>query len=229
MQNYTGTHFFSAVEAPALLMIVLACATPVRMRAQSRRREDQAAPALPFTLSESLGPAIPVGKTGTMTTPGAALVVGVAGAKPSRLAYSFNTNLIFSGVPKSILQQAGQPNGEEDYLSFNFDPVFTFVKNRRWGAYVTGGGGISFKRVVFLRPSPVCTYDYGCYAFAGSESSWQPSLDVGAGVTWRIHPKGKAELFEDTRYLDMFTPQGQFPGFNSAGTRFSTFNLGLRF
>ncbi len=181
-----------------------------------------------FIFGESVGASLVTGNTSQTTTTGMSLIVSAGPRVSHRWAYPVDLILSFDGIPQPILQQEGQPNGGIDLLAFALDPEFFLANSSRWEAYATGGGGISFKRVVFMRPCSVCTNSYGNYATVASESSWQPAVDAGVGGTYRIHPDGIFQLFQEARYLYMFTPRGQFPGFNTAGTGLVLLTFGFR-
>ncbi len=181
-----------------------------------------------FILGESVGASLVTGNTSQTTTTGMSLIFSAGPRVSHRWAYPVDLILSFDGTPQPILQQEGQPNGGIDLLAFALDPEFFLANGSRWEAYTTGGGGISFKRVVFMRPCSVCTNSYGNYATVASESSWQPAVDAGVGGAYRIHPDGIFQIFQEARYLYMFTPKGQFPGFNTAGTGLVLLTFGFR-
>jgi len=119
-------------------------------------------------------------------------------------------------------------NGDENFFVFSLSPTYAIFRTARWSMYSSGGVGASWTQVRFFQPKNTCTEDYGCYAQVASQTSGQPALNAGAGVTYRFHRNGGFELFVEARYLEMFTPQRTFPGFNSAGTALFLPQIGLR-
>lgn len=213
---------FSASKHRTLLALLLTAWTFSSLVAQSSSRFRS------FMFTESAGASMAIGNTANMTTTGGDLIVGIGYRRSPRLTYMADSIISFNGVPQAVVQQAQQPSGQEDLLAFAFDPVFNLLYGDRWSIYATGGAGLSFKRVVFLRPSGSCSDAYGCNTPTESESSLQPAIDGGAGAAFRLHPGGIFELFQDTRYVEMWTPRGQFPGFNTAGTGLVLLTFGFR-
>ncbi len=221
-------HSLKLASLSLLLMLALSFASAQSSTlVQPEVAKDQS-PLQQFILGESVGVSLVTGNTSQTTTTGMNLIVGAGPRVSHRWAYPVDFILSFNGIPQPILQQDGQPNGGIDLLVFAIDPEFFLADGSRWGAYTTGGGGISFKRVVFMHPCSMCSNSYGSYATVASESSWQPAVDAGIGGTYRIHPDGIFQLFQETRYLYMFTPKGQFPGFNAAGTGLVLLTFGFR-
>ena len=227
MPTLRETPFHSVLKKPAMLVVILIVGVASVLCAQSTGAEKQS-PIHHLTFSESAGGSLVTGNSSKMTTTGGSLIVGIGDRRNRRWAYSFDTLLSFNGVPQAVLRQERQPNGQEDLLAFALDPVLKLADGTRWGAYATGGAGLSFKRVVFLRPSSTCSDAYGCNSATASESSLQPAVDGGFGVTYRVHRDGKFQLFPEVRYLEMSTPKGQFPGFNTAGTSLVLLTFGFR-
>jgi hypothetical protein len=181
-----------------------------------------------FHIGMAGGAALALGNTPRTMDTGGALTVGPSFDRGGRWWYPIDVYIVFSNVPGSVLQGTGIANGSVDFLGFAFDPSFTVVQGRRWGAYVSGGGGLSWKQVQLWATGDSCQDDYYCNPTA-SESSFQGLLDGGAGVTYRIGRTGRNSIFAETRLIEMFSPAGQFPGFNAAGTRLLLPQMGWRF
>ncbi|HET9086364.1 MAG TPA: hypothetical protein VFN53_02460 [Acidobacteriaceae bacterium] len=216
----------SASKSLAILLVFVSVASLPAQSANANDQHDSWIHNITYDLGA--GGTLALGSTSRDLNAGFNFVTG--------LGYRVNPGLILPldllvsghGLPASILQQEHQPNGTTSLFIIAFDPSYTFSQQNHWGGYLTGGGGISIKQVVFTHPSPVDSYSYGYNAEAASESSVQPAVDFGAGVTYRIHPDSNFQLFQEARYLDMFTPKGQFPGFNQAGTNLFLLTFGLR-
>jgi hypothetical protein len=160
------------------------------------------------------------------------VAVPAAFAQHSRGRWSFPLNATFSisWLPGPLLDQVQQPNGMNNLFALTLDPAFDVVRRPRWGVYATAGGGLSTKDVVLLAPDPTCNgNDYiGCYNSTASESSIQPAVDAGIGFSFRARPYSRIEFYQETRYMDMFTPSGEFVGFGTAGTGFLEATFGIR-
>ncbi len=174
-----------------------------------------------------------------------------------RLSVLLEGAFSMDGLPQAVLQRAtsgaGNPDGDGDgdgcgssdidgdggcgggivpqgsggqytFWSLAVNPLFYYLRRGRWGGYIIGGGGLSWKQVSFTQNGCSQTgYGYGCGPqVIASESSDQPMVDVGTGVSWTI-------LFLEARYVKMFTPTGQYPGFGVANTEFVPITLGARF
>ncbi|HUY95045.1 MAG TPA: hypothetical protein VMU71_07085 [Terracidiphilus sp.] len=179
--------------------------------------------------SMSGGAALALGKTPVTMNTGAAMVFGPSFGGRGRWSLPLNVYLVVSYPPAPILAQANDDSGMLTLLGFAADPMFTFLGRGRWGAYASAGGGISVKEVRFWHGSSGCdTYD-GCFPPTAQESSWQPMMDASAGVTWLLRPGIPGQLYAELRLVDMFTPSGLFPGFDTAGTRLLLPQMGFRF
>lgn len=181
-----------------------------------------------ITYDLGAGGTLALGSTSKDLNAGFNFITGLGYRIHPRLILPLDLLLSGDGLPAAILQQEHQPNGRTSLFTIAFDPSYTFLQTNHWGGYLTGGGGISIKQVVFTHPSTVDSYSYGYNAEAASESSVQPAVDFGAGVTYRIHSDSNFQFFQEARYLDMFTPKGQFPGFNQAGTSVLLLTFGFR-
>lgn len=219
----------NASSASKSLTILLVVVSVVGLRAQTTNwnyQDDSWIHNVTYDLGA--GGTLALGSTSRDLNPGFNFVTGLGYRVHPRLILPLDLLLSGHGLAASILQQEQQPNGRTSLFVIAFDPSYTFLQQNHWGGYLTGGGGISVKEVVFTHPSTVYSYSYGYNAEAASESSVQPAVDFGAGVTYRIHPDSNFQFFQETRYLDMFTPKDQFPGFNQAGTSLLLLTFGFR-
>ena len=171
------------------------------------------------TAEMGFGGVAAAGSTSNTVHPGFGFIMGIGYRWNERLSALLEWSLNADGMPRSILQQAGQSVGDYWFNSIAVDPLFNYIQHGKWAGYVIGGGGISFKDVIFTR------YTY----VASSESSSQPMFDVGTGVTFHFHEGYRGGVFLETRYVKMFTPTGQYPGFGTANTELVPVTMGLRF
>ena len=174
------------------------------------------------------GGTLVLGNTSKDLNPGFNFITGLGYRVHPRLVIPLDLLLSSGGLPTSILRREQQPNGRTGLFTVALDPSYIFLHANHWDGYLTGGGGISIKQVVFTHPSTVDSYSYGYNAEAASESSVQPAVDIGVGVSYRMHPDSTIQFFQEARYLNIFTPKGQFPGFNQAGTSLLLLTLGFR-
>ncbi len=212
----------------SVLLLTLFITAPAIVIAQSRA-EPAGTPAHRLYLVDGEGGSVVSGRARNMTGGGGVFVSGVGFYGRSRLSYPIDFLISFNNVPNAVLQQANQTKGNEDFLVFGVDPTFAFYRGGHWGAYASGGAGLSWKNVRFLVPEYDSEYGYGYYGTAASEWSFQPALDGGAGLTFSFHRNSSMQLFLEARYLELFTPQRQSPGFTSAGTGLILPSIGLRF
>ncbi len=223
MQNSSETLLHSALRKTALLLLLgVACSLDAQAANLNRNHWIHN-----VTFSIGAGGTLPTGNTAKIMNPGFNFIESLGYRLNSRWSLPLDFIVSSNGLANFILQQEQQPNGSTVLFTIALNPRYDFWRGKQWGSYITGGGGISIKQVVFTHPSPVYTYGYGYNAEAASKSSVQPAADLGMGITYRFHPDGRFQLFQEARYLDLFTPSGGFPGFNRAGTHAVLLTLGF--
>lgn len=173
------------------------------------------------------GATVVSGSTAKMTGQGGNIIIDVARGPARGWSFPLDFAVSYNGIPKDLLQQEHVPNGTTNFLAFGLNAHYGVIDGSRWGVYASGGAGLSWKDVVYLVPSNSCTDAYGCYTPATAASTWQPGLNGALGFTWRFHRNGHIRLVQETRYYHLFTPQGPFPGFNSAGTNLLMISGGI--
>ena len=125
--------------------------------------------------------------------------------------YSFNR----SSIPSATLTNVGEPDGNVHLWSLGLAPIFYVKTTGHLGAYVTGGGGFYRKLTTFTQPVYVgdyCDYFYGCYpqyqnVTLSHFSSNQGGANLGAGVTYKLSPDGKAKFYGEVRYVWVDSPK----------------------
>lgn len=218
----------TALQQRLALLFALALLTTTALHAEAPR--DTSTRWIDhLTVEIGAGGTAAVGSTSNTVHSGFNIIEGIGYRRNERFSVLLEGSVSVDGLPRSILQQEGQPNGSYTFGSFAVDPLFNYIERGRWAGYVVGGGGFSIKQVAFTHPSPIDSYSYGYRVVAASESSNQPMFNVGTGATLRFHEDGRWRLFLETRYVKMFTPTGQFPGFGSANTELVPITLGARF
>ncbi len=210
-----------------VLALLLVCATMTRgQEARSSKERGRGY----WIYSCALGSSLPSGDTSTTTNKGLVFNNEFGWHGAGRWLYPLNIMLSLSNLPDAVLRTTSEPKGQTSLMAFTFDPAFELIRGQHWGMYVTGGGGFSYKEVSLLQYDPSC--DSGdpdpCYSVASSASSNQPALDAGLGFTLGGRPGSIVQLFQETRFEDMFTPTGQFAGFGTAGERVVVLTFGAR-
>jgi hypothetical protein len=208
----------------SLLGLVLCLGSPARGQSPEPSNPQ---PHIPIHFSQSYGATFPQGQTSKIAGKDFGVISGLLFTGKGRWYFPIDIYTLLSNLPASVLDQANIQNGVTGLIGITDDPMFTLAQGAHWAAYATGGGGISLKEVQITGQGSPCGAGQ-CIAH-GSESSWQPMLDGGAGVIYRIYPGRPFQIFAETRFIDLFTPSGQFPGFNTAGTRLLVPQLGYRF
>jgi hypothetical protein len=162
------------------------------------------------------GPTIVTGNARQMTKSGLMMLLTFGFESQRRWSVPVDFGFDFSNLPTAVREEGGEPNAESMFMLVGVDPKFALASSAHWTAYVTGGGGLSWKQVAFLQPSSSCDNAYGCYTPTSEDSSFQPAVDGGGQIAYGA--RGRAEFYAGARYVEMFTPIQQFPGFQSAGT-----------
>lgn len=207
------------------MMVLLGCG----LMAHGQRADSAGSNAFSrLMLSYGTGAAIVNGAARESTQGGAQIMIGVGVKSRPWLGYLFDYGLLFQGLPKAVAQQGQVPSGQTDFQTFTLDPILKLGAGRRWGVYATGGGGMSWKRVTLLQTGGYCSDAYGCNTPVSSASTWQPAVDGGGGVTYRVQKGRPLKLMLESRYIKMFTPQGPYPGFAVAGTGEVMLSVGAR-
>ena len=154
------------------------------------------------------------------------MLVGFGSQPRHRLSWSANLIASIDTLPQAILNQGHEPNGSAILFALDADPQYFLHLTPRFNAWITGGGGLSARYVEFDDPSISCG-DGTCVI--SSNATWQPAVDGGIGFAWRLHDGSPLELVQEDRITHLFTPQNNFPGFNTAGTTVISVDLGVRF
>jgi hypothetical protein len=196
------------------VVVLLAMAAPL-LEAQTRSGNSDNE-GRHFVAGADGGPTIVTGNARQMTKSGLLLLLTFGFESQRRLSVPVDFGFDFSNLPTAVRNEGGEPNAQSIFMLFGVDPKFAVARSAHWATYVTGGGGISWKQVAFLKPGSSCDNAYGCYTATAEDSSFQPALDGGGQVAYRVG--GRAEFYAGARYLEMFTPREQFQGFQSAGT-----------
>jgi hypothetical protein len=122
--------------------------------------------------------------------------------------YQFNRNKI----PGATLASIGAPGGNINTWSFTIDPIFYVPVTKKFGGYVTGGGGFYRKVTNFTAPEEVEECYYFCeigYAneTIGHFSSNQGGLNIGVGGYWKAFgEESNAKLYAEARYVWVDSP-----------------------
>jgi hypothetical protein len=208
-------------------VVLLVFAAPFA-KAQYRSRKNDDNEGRHFVAGEDVGPSIVTGNARQMTGSGGMLWLTFGFESPRRLSIPLDFGVDFSNLPTAVRKAGGVPNGEGNFILLGLEPRIALLRGQHWSAYAIGGGGLSWKEVVMLVPSSSCYSYYGCYAPSAKQTTFQPYLDGGAEIDYRFAPKKRVEMYAGARYLEMYTPEGQFPGFQSAGTGMWVPMLGCR-
>jgi hypothetical protein len=209
------------------VVVLLIFAAPfAKAQYRSRKKDDEE--GRHFLAGEDVGPSIVTGNARAMTGSGGMLWLTFGFQSQRRLSIPLDFGVDFSNLPTAVKKAGGVPNGEGNFILLGLEPRFALLRGRHWGAYAIGGGGLSWKEVVMLVPSSSCYSYYGCYAPSAKKTTFQPYFDAGAEIDYRFGAQKRVEMYAGARYLKMDTPQGQFPGFQSAGTGMWEPMLGCR-
>jgi hypothetical protein len=122
--------------------------------------------------------------------------------------YQFNRNKI----PGATLAAIGAPGGNINTWSFTVDPIVYLPLTKKFGGYVTGGGGFYRKVTNFTAPEE----EEYCYYFCevgyanetiGHFSSNQGGLNIGLGGYWKAFGEdSNAKLYAEARYVWVDSP-----------------------
>ncbi len=142
----------------------------------------------------------------------------------NRLSLLAEWNFNYLGVPHSLANAQGTPDGNEHIWTADLNPKINIIHTARSNGYVIGGGGFSRALINFTVPVNFYCYGYyfGGYPCSGSvtvahTSSNQANWDVGVGGEWSLSQYEREKIFLEARYEKLFTPDnGLPPGYNAA-------------
>ncbi len=195
----------------------------------SAAQPTSSAPANRWLFDVGAGGAIPAGGTSSYVHPGFNITAGGGYRLSGSLSVWLDVGLAINGMKQIVLQREQQPLGHFFFPTFAVDPTYSFAPHGRWRSYVSGGAGMSVKEVAFSQPSSPYHYTFGDHALVqASKSSLQPMVDFGGGIGYHLHSQGRTSMFLESRYMRLFTPAGQFPGFEVSGTNLIPLTLGVR-
>ncbi|MBB6146058.1 hypothetical protein HNQ77_004028 [Silvibacterium bohemicum] len=124
------------------------------------------------------------------------------------LEYQFNRNKI----PGATLAAVGAPGGNINTWSFTIDPIFYLPITKKFGGYVTGGGGFYRKVTNFTAPEEEEFCSFFCEigtenVTIGHFSSNQGGLNLGVGGYWKAFGEdSNAKLYAEARYVWVDSP-----------------------
>ena len=237
-RNFYGKRFFLFLALVLLLSPVLHATVASD---KTRFRTDH------LTMEFGLGGTGTVGTTSNYASePGFSFLAGIGYRVNRHLSIPFEYDFSVHGDQSAVLQQAGQPRGFFYFNTFSVNPMWAVSLGKYMGGYLVGGGGLSNKDASFGNTSYsnnncgsgysgysgyARRKDYGCPAYnaVATYSSVQPMLDIGGGITERFHEHGRGRMFLDVRYVKMYSPVENFPGFETAGTELIPITFGVRF
>jgi hypothetical protein len=138
----------------------------------------------------------------------------------------------------AIANNTGLPlGGNINTWSFTVDPIIYQPFTKKFGGYVTGGGGFYRKVTNFTEPalSTVCSF-YFCYAgyvpqTVAHSSSNQGGLNFGIGFYWKaLGEDSNAKLYAESRYVWVNSPVASNSDPYGEGTEgLIPVTLGIRF
>lgn len=100
--------------------------------------------------------------------------------------------------------------GNVNTWSFTVDPIFYQPFTKKFGGYVTGGGGFYRKVTNFTAPSLACDFLFCEFVpeTVAHSSSNQGGLNFGVGFYWKAFGEdSNAKLYAETRYIWVNSPQ----------------------
>jgi opacity protein-like surface antigen len=120
------------------------------------------------------------------------------------------------GVNSGILNSVGAPDGSGRIYSLTVNPIVHFNPKGRFDAYVIGGGGYYRRTVEFTQPGvqTITAFDpfFGFYpanvatnVVLGSFSQNKAGLNIGGGVSMRLHGDSNTKFFAEARYHYIYT------------------------
>jgi hypothetical protein len=121
-----------------------------------------------------------------------------------------------TGLPGTIVAEAGSTNGYDHIWSLTLDPIYDITPKSAIDFYAVGGGGFYRKVTNFTNPQQTqfCYYFYCGYGtqnvVVGHFSSNQGGWSIGGGIAHRFagwNGDGKMKVFAEARYLDVLSPE----------------------
>lgn len=172
-----------------------------------------------FVLEGGGGVTPPVGNTQNFANTGWNALLGGGLKFNNRLSLLAEWNFNWLGMPRSLAQAQGTPDGNEHLWTIDLNPKFNVIHSGRMEGYVIGGGGFSRALINYTAPVVFYCFDYyfGPFPCSGSvtvarTSSNQGNWDIGGGSEWRVSPYERGSLFLEARYERLMTPnRGPLP------------------
>ncbi|MFT4113104.1 hypothetical protein [Silvibacterium sp.] len=124
-------------------------------------------------------------------------------------------------------------SGNVNTWSFTIDPIFYQPITKKFGGYVTGGGGFYRKVTNFTEPITECYYYcYDVGVTVDHYSSNQGGLNFGVGFYYKAFGEdSNAKLYAETRYVWVDSPKASASNYyNGSGTEsLLPVSFGIRF
>lgn len=170
--------------------------------------------------------------------------VGAGYRMDPHLSVNLEYQFMHSGLPSTIVNEAGATGGYDTLWSFTLDPMYEINPKSAITFYGVGGGGFYRKVTNFTDPQQgqYCSYFGYCYGVTqnqvvGHFSSNQGGWSIGGGIEHRFagwNGDGKMKVFAEVRYLDVLSPgvTGSANGLGvttvGAGTKIFPVTFGVR-
>jgi hypothetical protein len=140
------------------------------------------------------------------------------------LEYNFNRDKIPGDTLTELANGSGldQPlGGNVNTWSFTINPIIYQPFTKKFGGYVTGGGGFYRKVTNFTQAQLACEF-YFCYnvpTTVAHSSSNQGGLNFGVGAYWKAFGEdSNAKLFTEVRYTWVDSPVASNSAVFASGT-----------
>jgi hypothetical protein len=152
------------------------------------------------------------------------------------LEFNFNRDKIPGDTLTELALESDldQPlGGNVNTWSLTIDPIFYVPVTKKFGGYVTGGGGFYRKVTNFTTAQLSCDFFY-CYdvpATVAHSSSNQGGLNFGVGAYWKAFGEdSNAKLFSEVRYTWVDSPVASNSDiFGSGSSSLLPVTFGIRF
>jgi hypothetical protein len=171
-----------------------------------------------LVLEGGAGVTQPAGSTQNYANTGFNILLGTGFKFNDRLSLLAEWNFNYLGVPRSLANAQGTPDGNEHIWTVDLNPKFKVIHTERSNGYVIGGGGFSRALTNFTVPVNFYCFDYywGGYPCQGSvtvahTSTNQANVDIGLGGEWSLSPYQREKLFLEARYEKLFSPNSGLP------------------
>ena len=128
------------------------------------------------------------------------------------LEYQFDRQKIPGATLTELAIDSGSTTplgGNVNTWSFTVDPIFYQPLTKKFGGYVTGGGGFYRKVTNFTVPSLACDFFFCQFVpqTVAHSSSNQGGLNFGVGFYWKAFGEdSNAKLYAETRYIWVDSP-----------------------